>query len=253
MLRTTLERISRNVVLKRRLPNRVGGQSIYVSPDAALKFWRRDLDRTDPALFDWATEFTKTGDVVWDVGANVGLFSFAAASVSGARGQVLAIEADLRLVEMLRRSARAQDTERAPVVVLPAAVSDRVGTARFVIAARGRSANHLEGTSGNSQAGGPRETTLAMTVNLDWLLERFPAPAVLKIDVEGAEHQVLQGGRALLEKVRPIVLCEVNAVNRETVAGIFEGHRYKMFDLEDSSGARVPLALPAFNTLALPD
>jgi FkbM family methyltransferase len=252
MFRTVLERISRKVVLKRRLPARVGGQCIYVSPDAALKFWKRDLEHTDPALFDWASEFINAGDVVWDVGANVGLFSFAAASVCGPDGQVLAIEADLRLVEILRRSARSQDTKTAPVVVLPVAVSDQVDVAEFIIAARGRSANHLAETAGSSQAGGIRETIMAMTVTLDWLLQRFPAPNVLKIDVEGAEHKVLQGAQELLATNRPNLLCEVHAANRQTVADILGAHGYTMFDLEVLRNDRSPLQLPAFNTLALP-
>jgi FkbM family methyltransferase len=252
MLRTILERISRRVVLKRRLPARVGGQCIYVSPDAALKFWKRNLDRTDPALFDWASEFINAGDVVWDVGANVGLFGFAAASQCGPNGQVLALEADLRLVEILRRSARSQGPKTAPVVVLPVAVSNEVGVAEFVIAARGRSANHLAETAGSSQTGGARETIMAMTVTLDWLLERFPAPKVLKIDVEGAEHKVLQGAQKLLATHRPHLLCEVHAGNRQTVADILGAHGYTMFDLEALRNERTPLQLPAFNTLALP-
>lgn len=252
MLRTLLERASHNVVLRRRLPARVGGQYIYVSPDAALKFWKRDLNHTDPALFDWAAEFIKHDDVVWDVGANVGLFSFAAASVCGSKGKVLAIEADLRLVEILRRSARSQGPETAPVDVLPVAISDRVGVAEFVIAARGRSANHLSETEGSSQAGGARETVMAITVTLDWLLERFPAPNLLKIDVEGAEHKVLQGAQKLLAAHRPNLLCEVHAPNRQTIAGILGAHGYTMFDLEALRNDRAPLQLPAFNTLAVP-
>lgn len=99
MFRTVLERLSHKVALRRRLRARVGGQYIYASPDVALMFWKRDLDRTDPVLFDSAIEFIKAGDVVWDVGANVGLSNCAAASVCGPDSQVLEIEADLRLVK----------------------------------------------------------------------------------------------------------------------------------------------------------
>ncbi len=50
MFRTVLERLSHKVALRRRLRARVGGQYIYASPDVALMFWKRDLDRTDPVL-----------------------------------------------------------------------------------------------------------------------------------------------------------------------------------------------------------
>jgi len=43
MLRRVFERLSRKRVLKRRLPSDFGSRPIYVSPDAALRFWRYDL------------------------------------------------------------------------------------------------------------------------------------------------------------------------------------------------------------------
>jgi len=79
-VRTLAEHLSRGRVLKRRLPAEFGAAPIFVSPDAALCFWHKDLANCDPALLDAARELVQPGDVVWDVGANVGLFSFAAAA-----------------------------------------------------------------------------------------------------------------------------------------------------------------------------
>ena len=76
--------------------------------------------------------------------------------------------------------------------VLPAAVSEEVSVARFHIARRNRATSHLDGY-GTAMAGGVRFTNLVPTVTLDWLAARFPAPDVLKIDVEGAELAVLAG------------------------------------------------------------
>jgi hypothetical protein len=90
-VRALAERFSRGRVLKRQLPARFGGAPIFVSPDAALRFWRKDLAKCDPPLFDAADELVRPGDVVWDVGANVGLFTFAAAARAGATGRVLAV------------------------------------------------------------------------------------------------------------------------------------------------------------------
>ncbi len=195
MLRTIAERISRRIVLKRRLPSRVGGELIFVSPDSSLKFWRRDLEKADPSLFDWAAEFIRPGDRVWDVGANVGLFTLAAASLSGPYGQVCAIEADTSLIGLLRRTASCVSNLCAAIDVIPAAVSDSVDIGRFNIAARGRSTNYLDGSPASTQTGGVRETVLVITITLDWLFERLPAPNVLKIDVEGAELRALKGAK----------------------------------------------------------
>lgn len=250
MLRTVAEHLSRKVVLKRRLPKRVGGQTIYVSPDASLKLWRRNLEKTDPRLFDWAEEFVQQGDVVWDIGANVGLFTFAAASVAGTTGYVLAIEADIWLVELLRKSVQTRPEASAECEVLSAAVSDSVDLSRFQIAARGRSTNHLAGVNGSSQTGGVRNSVLVNTVSLDWLLERLPAPQVLKIDVEGAEYQVLNGALKLLSTIRPTILCEVTSGSAPQVGELLRKHGYEMFDLDIDKQNRKPLASPTFNTLA---
>jgi len=193
LLRRFAERFSRGIVLRRKLPACVGGARVFVSPEAALRFWRPRIAGCDPHLLACAAELITPGAVVWDIGANVGLFSFAAAGLTGPSGRVLAIEPDSWLVGMLRRSARANLNRIARVDVLCAAVSDTVDLKRFHIARRGRSANYVDGF-GLTDTGGSREEQLVPAVTLDWLLERFPPPAVVKIDVEGAEAQVLRGG-----------------------------------------------------------
>jgi hypothetical protein len=147
-VRRILQVLSHNRVLRRRLPEDLGNALVFVSPDARLRFWDWSLERVEPALLDNVRELVRPGDVVWDVGANVGIFAFAAAALAAPRGQVLAIEPDLWLVELLRRSARVQPKGSAPVAVIPCAVSDRVDMAEFCIAQRGRASNHLRGLGG---------------------------------------------------------------------------------------------------------
>lgn len=91
-----------------------------------------------------------------------------------------------------------------------------------------------------------RETIMAMAVTLDWLLERFPAPNVLKIDVEGAKHKVLRGAQKLPATNRPNLLFHQSPGGTD----ILGAHDYRMFDLEVVGNERAPLQLPAFNTLA---
>jgi FkbM family methyltransferase len=252
MLRALVERFSRNIVLKRRLPARVGGESIFVSPDSALKFWRWNLEHTDPLLFDLATKFVSRGNVVWDIGANVGLFAFAAAGVAGVSGRVFAVEADPWLVDLLRRSAGSISERGARVEVLPFAVSDSVGPAKFNIAARGRSANFLEVAAGSDQAGGVRKSVIVETMTVDCLLETIPPPVVLKVDVEGAELRVLSGGKRLLSSIQPIIACEVSSANGIDVARLLRASGYTLYDLERLDVTAALSRSAAFNTLAWP-
>jgi len=253
VLRALLEKLSRGRIVRRRLPRSLGGAVLYVSPDAALKLWKRDLAQADPLLLRLAAELVAPGAVVWDVGANVGLFAFAAAYHAGPAGRVLAVEADDWLAALVRRSAAAAGPAYAPVDVLAAAVADRAGIADLWIAERGRAGNHLRNVPGSTQTGGRRETRKVVTVTLDGLLDWFPAPGLLKIDVEGAEALCLQGAERLLREIRPAVVCEVTGENTEAVAAQLRRHRYALFDAAAAPALRRPLAAPVWNTLAVPD
>jgi FkbM family methyltransferase len=252
VIRSFLERLSRGRVLRRRLPAEHGGHALHVSPDASMRLWRRDLGAVDPFLLGMAAQLVKPGMTVWDVGANVGLFAFAAAFAAGPGGRVLAVEADGWLAELLRRSAASAPPAYAPVEVLAAAVSDVPGTVEFCIAQRGRAGNHLSSVPGSTQTGGTREVRRVPAVTLDGLLAEHPAPRVLKIDTEGAELLCLRGAGRLLAEVRPVVLCEVGEDNAAAVGDLLQGHGYTMFDAATHPDGE-PIGRPAWNTLALPD
>src|ERR1019366_8153086 len=80
--------------------------------EGGLKYLRPRLGGINPILLGLVEEVVSPGDVIWDIGANLGLFTFAAAVAAGGNGHVLAIEPDALLVGMLRRSAATnRDTE----------------------------------------------------------------------------------------------------------------------------------------------
>ena len=252
MIRALLETLSRCRVLRRRLPAEHGGHTLYVSPDAAMRLWKRDLGAVDPFLLKIAAELVRPGMTVWDLGANVGLFAFAAAFAAGPSGRVLAVEADGWLAGLIERSAREAPASHARVEVLAAAVADVPGTVELCIARRGRAGNHLQSVPGSTQTGGTREVRQVMAVTPDTLLDRSPAPQVVKIDVEGAELLCLRGAARLLREVRPVLLCEVTAENAGEAGTLLRGHGYTLFDAATAPGQRRPLDRPAWNTLALP-
>lgn len=51
MWRRALRRLSRGLVLRRRLPVEFGRAPILVSPEAMLSYWKSDLGKVDPFLF----------------------------------------------------------------------------------------------------------------------------------------------------------------------------------------------------------
>jgi FkbM family methyltransferase len=247
-LRSMLEGATHRVVFRRRLPKPFSAVRIYASTEGGLRYLRPRLTGVDPALLRLAEEVVGPGAEVWDIGANLGLFSFAAAVRAGPGGHVLAVEPDTMLVGFLRRSAAANQ-RHAPVEVLPAAVAGDVSAARFNIGRRNRSTNHLAGF-GTGQTGGVRACELVPTVTLDWLADRFPAPDVLKIDVEEAEVQVLAGGPRVLRAL-PTIICEVADRNATAVSDLLTAHGYACYDGDQPAGRRIPLPRAPANTLAV--
>jgi FkbM family methyltransferase len=246
-LRTFAERVSRNRVFLRHLPKDLNAAPIYVSPEASLSHWKL---RFESDLFNLAREFVSPGDSVWDIGANVGLFAIAAAQKAGPNGLILAIEPDLWLVSLLQRSVSAQRPNTAPIHILPVAISGAPGIATLHIASRNRASNHLASVPEHSQAGGTRETHQVICITLDWLLDHTPPPRLIKIDVEGAEIDLLHGANRLLSEIRPILMCESQHRNRPVVTTIFRRYNYKLYDWD--ANPRIEIETAAFNTLAIP-
>ncbi len=233
MIRSIVRCLSRGVVLKRYLPREFGRAPIFVTPESALGYWRRDLGKVDPFLLSMARELVHPGMVVWDVGANVGLFSFAAAALGAS---VIAIEADLWLVQLLQRSSR---LNHLPVTAVPAAATDRCGVTTLHLSEDGRSSNSVLGV-------GPVQSVVSIT--LDSLLNSFPVPSVIKIDVEGMEYGVLKGARTVLQ-AHPTLFCEVSQ-HHEEIGALLTEARYAFYAAR--SRDRKPLNRPSFDTLAQP-
>ena len=249
--RRGLEVCSRRVVLRRYLPTPCERVQILVSPGAQLNYWRRDLHRVDPNLLDLAVETVSDADVVWDVGASLGLFTFQAACISGRRGAVVAIEPDPWAARLLERTAAKNAGNTAPVEIVPVALADTSGARSFVIAKRGRAASHLLGYGG-TQAGGARRTFQVPTMTLDTLTDKCPHPQVVKIDVEGAELEVLKGGERLLDAIRPKFILEVSSSCQEDVSKLLRSHDYDLFDASLPRERRLSLDKATWMTLALP-
>lgn len=214
MIRRIAESLSRGRRVRRTLPN---GVPLYVSPDSQLKYLKGSFDADLVAL---AAERVDATSRVWDVGANCGVFAFSCAAAA----QVVAVEADPFLANLLQQSAALNG---AAVEVVTAAAWSSLGLASFSIAARGRASNFLTAARGHGETGGVRATLTVPTLTLDALLDHFGPPTLVKIDVEGAEEEVLRGATRLLSEARPVIYIEI-APGREAIRDQLETAGYRL-------------------------
>lgn len=87
-------------------------------------------------------------------------------------------------------------------------------------------------------------------MTLDSLLDHFPRPDVLKIDVEEAEARVLAGAGTVL-RGSPVVVCEVAESNAARVGEILRFHGYRFYDARSRSDARREVESPPAELLAV--
>jgi FkbM family methyltransferase len=166
----------------------------------------------------------KPGDVVFDVGANAGYYTLLGTVLAGPEGKVFAFEPLPRNAAIIRRHVEMNKLSN--VTVYEGAVSDRAGTARFDSGVIPEMA-HL------SESGGIE----VRTFKLDSLLaEGVPPPAVMKIDVEGAEVDVLNGARQMIETHHPTMMVATHSVPLfEQTKAFLESLGYEVRVLDEPS------------------
>ena len=253
-IRETLEQLSRGITFRRRLPQRYGEYPIKVTPECGLKYWRLSLEKAKPELFQWVDWHVSEGDVVWDIGANLGLFSFGSLVKSGTSGTVVAVEPDPWLVSLMEETlAFWPERYTESLSIISAVISDRRGSVELGIAQRSRSANHIEDVKGSQSAGGIRERVTVRSLTLDDLLSNSMPPDVVKIDVEGAEDLVLRGGTSIVEKTRPTFIVEVAEQNRDDVKKYFKEASYWIYNAEVKIEEQKHFDSMPFNIVAVPE
>lgn len=250
-----LRKYLQKITLKKRLPREFKKLPLFVTPDARVKFLKpgnRIFKIDYGELLNIAREEIHLGDVVWDIGSNVGIFTFAAASIVGAEGKVLSVEPDIMLVNLLRKSLQLDKNNDLSIDILSAAIAEKVGISKFFISGRGRTGNTLQKSVRMHSDKSFRTIQLVPTVTLDLLLSVIEPPNFLKIDVEGAEDLVLLGGKQMLHEIRPIIYIEVGVDKQKKVSQILKKAKYELYGPGTITDYR-RIDECEFNTIAMPN
>ena len=154
---------------------------------------KEDFERAERALVQ---RMLKPGDVFFDVGANVGLFTVLAGRVVGSSGRVVAVEPSAGTARLLRKQV---ELNRLPnVTIVECGLSDEDGELSLAEATDGCDAFNSFGTP---CASGTFNHVRVQVRTLDGLVDELGpqfCPRLIKIDTEGWEPRVLSGAERLL-------------------------------------------------------
>jgi FkbM family methyltransferase len=175
----------------------------------------------ETAMLNALGELAKQGGVLYDIGAHMGYYTCAWLALGGERVEAFEPAPFNRRV-LEETLARNHLSDR--VRVHGVALGDANGQAMLVISEAdigAASAAYLDQTGGTGALTNsthfalPDSKRVGVPVRrLDDFFEQIdlPAPAVLKLDVEGAEAHVLAGGEGVTSEYRPAILCEVHNI-----------------------------------------
>lgn len=167
------------------------------------------------------------GDVVYDLGANVGFYSLLASVGVGPTGRVLSFEPLPRNLAYLRRHLDMNLTGNCTVI--SAAVGSSDGTAEFEVGPD----NHV----GHLASNAPQSLRVA-TVTLDALVlsGEIPPPNLIKCDIEGGEYDALQGAAGTLERHAPTIFLATHGGEvHERCCRLLTDAHYVLESLDDHS------------------
>jgi FkbM family methyltransferase len=144
----------------------------------------------------------------WDVGANVGYYSWLTKSIAS-KAEVRMFEPDPDNLALIRETIRR--ARLSGVALREVAVSDRIGRKVFIRDAVSGSTGGVEepGSTYSEREWGLRGSKImvnSITLDAEW--ETANPPDLIKIDVEGHEEAVIRGACDLIRSCEPIIIVE---------------------------------------------
>jgi FkbM family methyltransferase len=198
-------------------------------------------------------KYVRSGDVCFDVGANVGAITLALAQATGAPGQVHAFEPGPATFARLETNLALNPELKTTVHVHQLGVSDRPGFLKWREDMNNR---------GNANLRGPEGTEVSVTTLDDFCRDhRMSRVDFIKVDVEGMEYEVIKGAETALRTFRPILYFETVqpfvAIRGFDIFGeterMLKQCGYALFKVDESANTKSTTSADlSENTLALP-
>ncbi len=154
----------------------------------------------------------KEGDIIFDIGANVGYYTILASKIVGENGKIFSFEPVVRNLAYLYRHIKLNGLNN--VVVLPLACADESTLKKFSFGRTIAEGHLLENNSLNS-FNFLSHTYVHTTKIDDFCNYSGITPDVIKIDVEGAELHVLKGAQQILHKSKPKIFLSIHSEKLE--------------------------------------
>ena len=187
-----------------------GVELTFVVPNAISHYRIDTFSTKEPETLEWI-EGIPQGSVLWDIGANIGLYTCYAAKARGCR--VFSFEPSVFNLELLARNIFLNGlTDQTTIIPIPLSDALAFSTLNMGTTEWGGAMSTFDKDYGHD--GQALDRTFEFpTVGISMVdaveLLRIPKPDYIKMDVDGIEHLILKGGATVLWDIQGI-LIEIN-------------------------------------------
>jgi FkbM family methyltransferase len=205
---------------------------------------KRDVDRLfylghfESATLKLFSDMIKSESIIFDVGANIGIYSLIAAKKIKTPGKIFAFEPSEWAFNRLKENISLNSVNS--IELINKAVSNYNGKTDFYL---------CEDDAYNSLGSEPMQKVVAKKIVAVITLDNFCANEkidkinILKIDTEGADFLVLKGAAGLLSKEQaPVIFCEYNRYTKASkdfelndMLTFLEESNYHLYELKDNT------------------
>ncbi len=162
----------------------------------------------------------KSGDICWDIGANIGFYTCLLASQVKDTGAVIAFEPAARTCGYLQENVCLNEFTN--VTVVNNGLGDNIEQRHLYYS----QAALAEGTASLKYPNGRTASERVTLDTIDNLIGKLPTPDFIKIDVEGYQLEVLRGGEHFLKTHAPLLMAELKDVGETNRDDFSEIEKY---------------------------
>jgi FkbM family methyltransferase len=232
-------RITANAMELTRTIEHRGVSLTFAAPNELARARADTFSTKEPETLEWIDGIPE-GALVWDIGANVGLYTCYAAKHRACR--VFAFEPSIFNLELLARNVVLNGLV-GKVTVVPLPLSGESAASRLNMSSTdwgGAMSTFGEeyGHDGRALRKVFEYPTIGVSMTDAVNLLKIPRPDYIKMDVDGIEHLILKGGMPVLREVKGI-LIEINDEFAAQAGGASESLRQAGFNLKEKKHADI--------------
>tara|TARA_B100000686_G_scaffold304106_1_gene341490 strand:- start:604 stop:1371 length:768 start_codon:yes stop_codon:yes gene_type:complete len=191
--------------------------------------------RSEPETFEWIRSHLRENQVLWDIGANIGVFSLYAAL--GHKNKVLSIEPSAESYSTLNANIRLNNLEEY-IDALCFAGSGETNLLQLYMKDPSSGASHNSIDSPSNQFGkfdvSGKQSVIAISLDDLELIKGISTPNHIKLDVDGKEPEILSGATKVLKKIDSL-LVEIEGKNLKENLKYIENHISQSGLVEDKT------------------